>query len=96
MEENDRSSDFQRFNVALDTFNMSKEQKCNLYKLIAGMLYLSLIKFEYSKDGATVSETSKRAVQIGSTLLSIDSDELIQALTIKKIEIGNKESDKIR
>lgn len=96
MEENDRSNDFQRFDGSLDTFNMNKEQKSNLYKLIAGILYLSLIKFESSENGVTVSETSREALQIGSTLLSIGSDELIQALTIKKIEIGNKESDEIR
>lgn len=96
MEKDEQKDHFRHFDIALEQFNMSDEQKLKLYQLISGILYLSLIKFEDTNGQVSVHHTPNNAIQNASDLLSINSTELIQTITIKKIGIGIKNGGEIR
>lgn len=96
MEGDEQIAQFHHFDIALEQFNVNEEKRLKLYQLIAGIVYLKQIKFQETNGVVSVCDASRNAIQIGSDLLSINSAELIQALSIKRIGVGNKNVDEIR
>lgn len=86
-------AEFNRFNEALGKFNINPDQRIILYRIIAGIMQLMDINFEDNATGCFISESSKETVQIASELLSVDSIDLIQNMTTKRMKILNRAGD---
>lgn len=85
---------FSHFDIALVQFNVNEKQRSKLYQLIAGILHMNLIKLEETNNIASVCASASSNLRNSSDLLSINSSELIEALTVKIVEAGN--DDKVR
>lgn len=65
----------------------------NLYRIIAGIIYLKMIQFEESPNnsGSLISESSKWAVERAAALLEIDCFELQIILTERIWRVLNED-----
>lgn len=76
-------TDFQ----ALSSIELSEADKLNIYSVVAAVLHLGNIEFEENTDnnkgGSKVVDKSEKSLKIAAELLSVDCDELRQALLTK-------------
>ncbi|XKL69082.1 hypothetical protein PGB90_006851 [Kerria lacca] len=83
----DDVEDFQNVDRALSSIELSESEKFNIYSIVAAVLHLGNIEFEEntenSKGGSKVIDKSETSLKIAAELLSVDCDELRQALLTK-------------
>ncbi|XP_065211254.1 myosin heavy chain 95F-like isoform X1 [Planococcus citri] len=79
--------DFQNVDRALSSIELSEAEKYNIYSVVAAVLHLGNIEFEENTDnnkgGSKVVDQSEKSLRIAAQLLSVDCDELRQALLTK-------------
>lgn len=73
--------------IALDALELSKNIRENIYRQIAAILHMGNVKFEDDDMGfAVVSEESKQSIYSAARLLSVDSEQLINAFLIRTLD----------
>lgn len=72
---------------------MSDKERCDIYTIVAAVLHLGNIEFEENiestKGGCKVTEQTEQSLSVVANLLSVDVDELRQAL-ITKVMMTNR------
>ncbi|EDO36037.1 predicted protein [Nematostella vectensis] len=87
----DDTSDFKRMDASMDNVGFSKEEKSNIYRVVAAVLHLGNIIFEDIDDthgGCQVSSKCSDEVNITAKLLGVSPEELQQALTTRLMSAG--------
>lgn len=72
---------------------LSSKERCDIYTIVAAVLHLGNIEFEENiestKGGCKVTEQTEHSLSVVANLLSVDVDELRQAL-ITKVMMTNR------
>lgn len=83
----DDVEDFQNVDRALSSIELTPAEKFNIYSIVAAVLHLGNVEFEEnaenSKGGSKVLDRCEKSLKIAAELLSVDCDELRQALLTK-------------
>lgn len=78
---------------ALNSIELSEAEKLNIYAVVAAVLHLGNIEFEENVDnnkgGSKVAESGERSLNVAAELLSVDGEELRQAL-LTKVVVTNR------
>ncbi|KAF0762385.1 myosin heavy chain 95F isoform X1 [Aphis craccivora] len=84
---------FSIMDEALSRLGLSNKERCDIYTIVAAVLHLGNIEFEENiestKGGCKVTEQTERSLSVVAKLLSVDVDELRQAL-ITKVMMTNR------
>lgn len=77
----------------MSRLGLSNKERCDIYTIVAAVLHLGNIEFEENiestKGGCKVTEQTESSLSIVAKLLSVDFDELRQAL-ITKVMMTNR------
>jgi myosin VI len=77
----------------LSRLGLSNKERCDIYTIVAAVLHLGNIEFEENtestKGGCKVTEQTECSLSVVAKLLSVDVDELRQAL-ITKVMMTNR------
>lgn len=71
----------------MSSIELSEKEKCSIYSVVAAVLHLGNIEFEENientKGGSKVIDSSLKSLKTTAELLSVDAEELQQALLTK-------------
>lgn len=77
----------------MNRLGLSNKERCEIYTIVAAVLHLGNIEFEENiestKGGCKVTEQTELSLSVVANLLSVDVDELRQAL-ITKVMMTNR------
>ncbi|XP_006813001.1 unconventional myosin-VI-like [Saccoglossus kowalevskii] len=83
----DDPKDFLKVDRAMDKLGISKEEKMDIYRIVAGVLHLGNIKMEESsedtKGGSMVCPTAEESLKTTASLLMVAADDLRESLTTR-------------
>lgn len=81
---------FMDVDYTLDVMGIQENEKTGLYQLLAVIIHLGNIEFENSgnDDAAQISEKSKHHIGFAATLLNVSSDDLMNALLFRTIDVN--------
>ncbi|XP_050441018.1 myosin heavy chain 95F isoform X1 [Adelges cooleyi] len=84
---------FATMDEALSRLGLSSKERCDIYTIVAAVLHLGNIEFEENlestKGGCKVTNQAEKSLSIVADLLSVNVDELRQAL-ITKVMMTNR------
>lgn len=77
---------FTDVDITFDCLGFSEEKKILIYRIISAIIHLGNIEFE-GTDEVKISETSKIHIDIAAELTDMSSDEIVNALLFRSIDI---------
>ncbi|KAF1866956.1 hypothetical protein Lal_00018342 [Lupinus albus] len=84
----DDAKNFHRLMEALDVVRMSKEDQELVFKLLAAILWLGNISFNVADNENHIEVVKDEAVTTAALLMGCSSEELMTALSTRKIQAG--------
>lgn len=76
---------FNEIDNALEAYNLGRNERIQLFKVLAGILLLGNICFEAFEEKCQLSEASKQVLLDVATLFSMDGGELEACLTSRRV-----------
>lgn len=86
------SHNFDAFDKALNLYDFKGIKRICLYKVLAGILFLNDIEFQENADNleCVIPDSSLPSLERAADLLSIDVDDLKNALTKNFMQVQNQ------